>query len=137
MATATFESELVELEKQYWQSMKDKDVDTALRLTDSSCIVAGAQGVARIDHPTYRRMMADANWDLLDYEFTDVQAQRITDDVAVVAYKVTETLTVDGKPLTLEASDSSTWVRRNGKWLCAVHTEAVSGDPYGRDKRSS
>jgi hypothetical protein len=36
--------------------------------------------------------------------------------------------------LTLEAADSSTWVRRDGKWLCAVHTEALKGDPFGRDK---
>jgi hypothetical protein len=59
----------------------------------------------------------------------------VHDDVAIVAYKVKESLTVDGKPLTLEAADSSTWVRSPGGWVCAMHTEAISGDPFGRDRR--
>ena len=25
----------------------------------------------------------------------------------------------------------------DGKWLCALHTESLSGDPYGRDKTKS
>jgi len=47
---------------------------------------------------------------------------------------VHEELTVEGKPVTLDAADSSTWVRRDGHWLCAAHTETLSGDPYGRDR---
>jgi hypothetical protein len=39
---------------------------------------------------------------------------------------------VDGEPLELEAFDSSVWVRRDGKWVCAVHTESPAGDPFGR-----
>ena len=41
-------------------------------------------------------------------------------------------MVVDGKPLTLEAYDSSVWVRRDGNWRCAAHTETLAGDPYGR-----
>jgi hypothetical protein len=59
----------------------------------------------------------------------------LADDVAIVAYKVTEDLTVQGKPVHLEAADSSTWVRRDGRWVCALHTEAIAGDPFGRDRR--
>lgn len=51
------------------------------------------------------------------------------------SYRVHEELTVDGKPVTLDAADASTWVRRNGRWVCALHTEAISGDPFGRDRR--
>lgn len=40
---------------------------------------------------------------------------------------------MDGQPITLDTVDSSTWVRRDGQWLCVVHTEAPVGDPYGRD----
>ena len=58
----------------------------------------------------------------------------LRDDVAVVAYVVTEELTVENKPVTLKAADSSTWVRRDGRWVCAVHTESLSGDPFGRDR---
>ena len=59
----------------------------------------------------------------------------LSEDVAVIAYRVKELLTVDGKPITIDAADSSTWVRRNGQWVCALHTEALIGDPFGRDKQ--
>jgi hypothetical protein len=41
-------------------------------------------------------------------------------------------LVVDGKPVKLQAYDSSVWVRRDGDWLCALHTESPAGDPFGR-----
>jgi hypothetical protein len=59
----------------------------------------------------------------------------VTTSRAAVAYQVHEELTVDGKPVTLDAADSSTWVRRDRRWLCALHTEAIAGDPFGRDRQ--
>ena len=53
-----------------------------------------------------------------------------------MAYQVHEELTVEGKPLTLDAADASTWVRRDGTWRCALHTESIAGDPFGRDRRT-
>jgi hypothetical protein len=135
VTTTTVDQEIADLERKYWQSMKDKDVEAAVKLTDETCIVTGAQGVSSIDHESYRKLMTGAKWELVDYTFSDLQTRRITDDVAVVAYKVKENLKVDGKPVSFEASDSSTWVRRNGQWLCALHTEAVAGDPFGRDRQ--
>jgi hypothetical protein len=43
MATATIERELLDLERQYWNAMKNKDAEAAMRLTDDKCIVTGAQ----------------------------------------------------------------------------------------------
>ena len=135
MASETVEKELVKLERQYWQAIKDKDVDAMMRLTDDPCIVTGAQGVGRLDHKGFRGMMKDASWSLREFELGDVQVSLLRDDVAVVAYVVTEELTVGNQPVTLKAADSSTWVRRDGRWVCAVHTEALAGDPFGRDRR--
>jgi hypothetical protein len=117
--------------------MKAKDIDTALRLTYEPCIVAGARGVARIDKQTFAKMMARDAWTLRDFEIRDVQVQQLNEEVAVIGYKVHEELTVDGKPVTLDAADASTWVKKNGRWLCALHTESLAGDPYGRDRQSS
>ena len=143
MATTTsaptaVEQELLGLERQYWQAIKDKDVDAAMRLTDDPCIVTGAQGVGAIDRPGLAMMMKRATYTLNDFEIgPDVHVRLLRDDVAIVAYKVRENLTVEGKPVTVEASDSSTWVRRDGRWVCALHTEALTGDPFGRDRRSN
>jgi uncharacterized protein (TIGR02246 family) len=136
MTTTTIENELVDLERQYWQAIKDKDVDRAMQLTDDTCIVTGAQGAASIPRKAFAGMLNSSAWTLNEFEFVgDVVARAVTDDVAVVAYKVREQLTVDGKPLTLEAADASTWVRRDGRWLCALHTESIIGDPFARDRQ--
>jgi hypothetical protein len=107
-----------------------------MALTDSSCVVAGASGVASINREAFAGMLNSSAWTLNKFEFVgDVHVRLLTDDVAVVAYKVREQLTVDGKPLTFEGADASTWVRRDGWWLCALHTEAITGDPFGRDRQ--
>ena len=61
----------------------------------------------------------------------------ISDDVAVMAYKVREELLVKGETVKLEAADASTWARRNGRWVCVLHTESLAGDPFGRDRRGA
>jgi uncharacterized protein (TIGR02246 family) len=128
------QTELVDLEKKYWQALQDEDIDTALELTDDPCIVAGAQGVGTINHQAFRGMMQGATWKVERFELRDVQVRLLSDDVAIVAYEVHEELTVDGEPVALDAADASTWVRRNGQWRCALHTESISGDPFGRDR---
>lgn len=135
MPEGTIEAQLLDLEKQYWQAIKDRDVQAAMRLTDDPCIVTGAQGVARITHQAFAAMLQAGGWTLHQFDFTDVEVRVVGDETAIVAYKVKEVLTVDGKPITFEAADSSTWVRREGQWVCALHSEAVLGDPFGRDRR--
>jgi len=129
------EKEILDLEKRFWKTMQDKDIDAALQLTDDPCIVTGAQGVARIDKQTFAKLMTNSTWKLHDFDIKEVQVQPLSNDVVVIGYKAHEELTVDGQPLTFDAADASTWVRKNGRWLCALHTESLVGDPFGRDRR--
>jgi|SRR5688572_24243784 len=134
MANTALTSELLDLERQYWQAIKEKDVDTATQLTDDECIVTGAQGVGRMSREVLSDMLKSATYTLHSFEFKDEQVHKLRDDVAILAYKVHEELTVDGKRLQLDAADASTWVRRDGRWRCALHTESIAGDPFGRDR---
>jgi hypothetical protein len=124
--------ELMALEKKYWNAIKDKDSSTAASLSNDPCVVVGAQGVGVLDRTTLGRMLQGATYELKEFAFDDVHIRRVTDDVAVVAYKVKEDLVVEGQDVNLEAFDSSVWVRRNGEWICVVHTESIAGDPFGR-----
>jgi hypothetical protein len=135
MNPTSIEKELLALERQYWQAIKDRDAETAAVLSDDPCLVTGAQGVGRIDRKSLAGMVMAAPYRLRAFQLTDPVVCSLTDDVAVLAYRVHEELTVDDKPVTVDAADSSTWVRRDGRWVCAAHTEAISGDPYGRDRR--
>ena len=137
MPNRKVEDEVLKLEKQYWDAIKANDFETALSLTDDPCIVTGAQGVQSFDHDSFRKMMKASTWKLKDFEMSDVQVRKVTDDLALVAYKVKESMMVDGKQRDFEAADSSTWIRRNGKWVCALHTEAIAGDPFGKQGRQA
>ena len=129
--------EIIDLEKRFWQTMIDKDGETAAAMLADKSIVTGAQGAATIDRKAFSAMMEQGDWQLERYVFSDVQVEFPTPDIAVIAYKVKEELKVDGKPLTLEAADATTWVRKDGQWACALHTESVLGDPFGRDRAST
>ena len=124
MAERPIERELHDLETMYWTAIMEKDAVVALQLSHDHCVVTGAEGVSEVDPLSFREMMDAAPWILDDFELKDVQVKLVCDDVAIVAYKVKESLIVEGKPMTLEASDSSTWIRTNGRWLCAHHAMA-------------
>ena len=128
----------MDLEHRFWGAMKDKDGDATATMTDDGCIVVGAQGVSAIDAKTMGKLTIEGEWQLDEYTFDEEKAQirMLTDDVAIVAYNVKERVQVEGETLSLDANDASVWIRRNGAWLCALHTESLSGDPYGRDKKS-
>ena len=130
----TAEQELAELEQRYWQAIRDKDALAALRMTLDPCTVVGAQGAATLDRRTFVGMLSGGAWKLERFALADVQVRLLGNDIGIVAYKVHEELIVEGKPLVLDAFDSSTWVRREGRWVCALHTESVAGDLFGRDR---
>ena len=135
---ATVREELLALEKQYWRAIQNNDLEAALDLTDDPCIVTGAQGVASLDRGRFRDLIKSANFRIEDVSFgPDVQIRLLGNDTAVLAYTVHERLTVDGKSVTIDAADASTWVRRGGQWRCALHTESIKGDPFGRDRAAA
>ena len=107
-----------------------------MRLTDDDCVVTGAQGVARINRETLAAMLKNVPYAIDHFEVMGAEVRSLSGDVAILAYKVREELTVEGKPVSFVASDASAWVRRDGQWRCALHTESISGDPFGRDKRA-
>ena len=138
MNTLAKAQELFDVERRFWDAMKAKDARVAEQLTDDNCIVVGAQGVSEIDRKTMAKLTTEGQWELKQYSFDQANAhvRFIDDDIAIVAYKVNERVVVDGKTLPIEANDSSVWIRRDGAWLCALHTESLAGDPYGRDRRA-
>lgn len=128
-------NELVQLEKKYWQAIKDQDAKTCAELSADPCLVIGAQGVGSYTRQQMRDMMEkEQSYTLQDFELKDVKARMLGPDVGVVAYTVKEQLTVEGRPVSLEAAESSTWVHHDGHWECAMHSESILGDPFGRDK---
>jgi ketosteroid isomerase-like protein len=131
------ENEVFNLETQYWQAIKTRDIDMMDRLTDDPCFVAGPMGVHQIDKSHFRKIMQSPTHTLHSFDLKNPAVRLLRDDIAIVAYQVHEEVTVGGKRFTLEASDTSTWIKRNGQWVCALHSECLAGDPYGRDRKAA
>lgn len=123
-------SEILNLERKYWTAMRDHDLETALSLTDFPCLVASSHGVSSVDRAEYEKMFRSNEGSIRAFTFNeeDAEVRQVSPDTAVVAYKVKSTFTKEGQSQTIDAVDTSTWVRRDNKWVCAMHSEATASD---------
>ena len=130
---ADIDQELLNLEKQYWDAIQSRDGATATRLSDARCLVVGPQGIGKLDRKALAGLVENPPYELKRWRIDDdVHVSNIADGVALIAYKVNEEMVIDGKTTTLEAFDSSVWVRRDGGWVCAAHTETLADNAYGK-----
>ena len=128
--------ELLDLEHAFWNAMKVRDGKAAEKLTDRTTLVVGPSGIGEVDKASIGQMVERAKWKLERFKLDPekLKVKMVDDDVAIVAYEVEERVVVDGEEQTLRAYDTSVWVRKLGKWVCALHTETLAGDPFGRDR---
>ena len=115
------------LETEFWQSMVDKDADKAVTMIADECLITGPQGTMRSDPADYKRMTEQGEWELDQFEFSDVQVIFPQEDTAIIAYNVHQTGSMKGQEMDLNCADSSTWVRDGDDWKCALHTETIIG----------
>jgi hypothetical protein len=116
--------EIERLEKAFWQSMVDGEPDVAVRMLTEPALMVSSHGASRFDHAGYTRMANDDRYKLVDYAISDMDVLFPTDDVAVASYRVRQTMEMEGKSVTNEVFDSSTWVKLDGGWRCVAHTES-------------
>ena len=116
------------LETEFWQSMVDKDADKAVTMIADECLITGPQGTMRSDPADYKRMTEQGEWELDQFEFSDVQVIFPQEDTAIIAYNVHQTGSMKGQEMDLNCADSSTWVRDGDEWKCALHTETIIGE---------
>lgn len=124
-------SEIEQLETRFWQSMIDKDAKTAGTMIADISLVSGPMGTMRIDPAKYEKMTKEGQWTLEKFTFSDVDVVFPADDVAIIAYQVHQTGTMKGERMDMKCADSSTWIRTDGTWKCALHTETILGKPGG------
>ena len=116
--------EIIALEKSYWEAIKAKDGDRTTELSARSSLVTGARGVMRIAKEKMGKMTEEGDWTLDSYAFDDVEVSTPSPDVALIAYTVRQSVTMDGKSQDLRAADSSVWIRGTNGWECHAHSES-------------
>ncbi|PSH66289.1 MULTISPECIES: nuclear transport factor 2 family protein [Phyllobacterium] len=116
-------NEIVNLEKSYWDAMKAKDGRRTSELSGKTALVTGAQGVMRIEKEKMGKMTEEGNWSLDSYALEDVEVSTPSPDIALIAYTVRQSVTMNGKSQDLRAADSSVWIRGSKGWECHAHSE--------------
>jgi len=123
------EATIIDLEKQFWQSIVDEDADTAIGMLTEPALMVSPMGAMRFDHQAYRKMAEHGSQVLKSYELSDLNVVFPNDSTAVCTYRVKQSVVPRGKDsgTVEEMNDSSTWIRTLDGWKCVVHTETPAG----------
>ncbi|HEX5685426.1 MAG TPA: nuclear transport factor 2 family protein [Ideonella sp.] len=121
----TTHQEVIDLETKFWQSLVDEDTDTALSMLDEPALMVSPHGAMQFDHEQYRQMAEQGSMVVKSYELSDMQVVFPTESTAVLTYRVKQALSERGKSKQIEQemADSSVWTKKDGQWLCVMHTE--------------
>lgn len=117
--------EAIALERSYWDALVRKDGKRASALSGDPCLVTGAQGLRSIARDELEKMTEAEGWSLQSYAFEDVRVLAPAPDIAIVAYTVTQQVTMNGASRSFRAADMSTWVREPAGWVCHAHAESL------------
>ena len=115
--------EIQQLEREFWQALVERDVETSTRLLAPEALMVSAHGTLRFDPDQYAKMLTDPKHGLLDYELSDMDVLSAGDDIAIATYRAHQKMQMDGRVMEQDVVDSSTWVRMDGDWKCVAHTE--------------
>lgn len=117
------ENQIIELEKKYWEGMEKHDFDIVKSLTHFTCITAGKNGIRNVDEASFKKMFDSSEgvkWKVNDLAKIKTQSQ---ENCAIIAYRIDLETTIDGKNTSKKCVCTSTWIKENNHWVCAMHTE--------------
>ncbi|KRD12418.1 protein kinase [Flavobacterium sp. Root901] len=118
------ETGIIELERKYWQGMENHDYATVKNLTHFPCIIAGRNGVQSVDENTFKSMFESGGGDKIKVlNITDIQTKLVTENTAIIGYLIEFGITDDKQKVPVKCACTSTWIKENSHWICAMHTE--------------
>ena len=117
-------AEIERLERAFWQSFVDPDADSARNMLAPQALMVSSHGTLRFDPAQYEKMLLDPQHGLLEYTLSDMDVLFASDDVAIATYRAHQKMRMDGREMDQDVVDSSTWVKVDGAWKCAAHTES-------------
>jgi hypothetical protein len=60
---------------------------------------------------------------ITSFEFFEEKVIFPIPDVAIASYKAKQSFTMNGRSNDMIVYDTTTWVKKDGKWLASAHTE--------------
>lgn len=120
----TTQDEIMRLERKFWQSMVDMDVDTAISLLDDCSTSVCSGGIRHFNPCKYKSMALSGEARITSFEFFDERVIFPIPDVAIASYKAKQTFAMNGRSHDMVVYDTTTWVKKSGKWVASAHTES-------------
>lgn len=118
---AVLSKELVEMERDFWQAMVDRDWEFCRRAMADDVLVVSAQGI--MGKEEILAMLADPRGRMVKYHTDEPTVRELSDDSALLSYRAQMTGEYDGKQMEMDIYASTIYVFRHGQWLAAFHQE--------------
>ncbi len=117
------ETQIEALETEYWHGMETHNYQTVRKLTHFPCIVASKNGVQTVDEPTFKKMFESGDGDKIKVKSINNFETQIIGESAITAYIIELSVTGKENEPSTKCACTSTWVKKDGEWFCALHTE--------------
>lgn len=124
----TTAADIMKLETEFWQSLVDGAPEKAAALLTDKAANAAMYGIHHFSPAEYLKMAKDGPAKLTSFSFSNEKVFFPAPDVAVATYEARQSFEMDGKAHEMACFDTTTWVKNNGRWLAAVHTESPRAD---------
>lgn len=117
------EETLMTKERQLWKAFKSKDAKGFGQwIAEDAQDISAPDGRLRTKSEIIQ-MMSEFN--IAEYELTEMQVSDVTNDVAIVTYKAKSKGTHQGKVIPdTQYFVSTLWVHKNGDWWARFHQES-------------
>lgn len=109
--------------------MVDHETDVALNLLCEPALMVSSHGAMKFDHAGYRQMADQGSMVVNSFELNDIEVVFPSVSTAILSYRVKQGIAPRGKGATTEQEmrDTSTGVKTEHGWRCAMHTETPVG----------
>ena len=114
-------SELLQMEQRFWEAATDPEFYRE-NVADEAVLVF-PYGVGAMDKSMVLYTIGANSEEWVSHEFDKVQVVSLGDDAAVISYKVAAGRSGEDP---FKAFISSTYVRRDGRWLLAFHQQTLA-----------
>jgi hypothetical protein len=115
--------EILALETSYWDAIKHKNGTETAKLSGKNALVSSTQGVRNIPKDKMGAMTESGPLTLNAHELDEVSVVTPAKDVAIIAYKAKQTMTMEGEKRDMTTAHISTWIMGAEGWECHAHSQ--------------
>jgi uncharacterized protein (TIGR02246 family) len=121
---ADLQSELMTKEESLWTAWGKKDAETYKKHMTDDAVQIGSSGSYR-GLESILKAMGTVSCDMRNFGAEDVAMRKLSQDVVVLNYTLTQEGTCDGQKLAPRMSATSIYVQKNGHWMSTHYQESA------------